>query len=113
METKHPALYSGVIPFETLAKEYHNEHRRIHKAPELQLDHELSLQAARFAQEIVEKGLKHSTAQERPNQGENIALGCRAYGKGMSAFEAVKEWFVFTCFVLLNKYWCVHCAINE
>lgn len=76
-----------------MALVYHNQHRLIHKVPKLSLDHEMSQQAASYAKEIIQSGvIRHSPAETRKNQAENIAIGCRMSPKGMSAFEAVHDW---------------------
>lgn len=80
--------------FERMALVYHNQHRLLHRTPKLSLDHNLSQQAALYAKEIIESGLvRHSLSRTRKNQGENIAIGCRLSPKGISAFEAVHDWY--------------------
>ena len=88
------SFYSAAITnFERRALEYHNEHRLMHGASKLLLDHEMSKQAALYAKEIIRTGLlRHAPAKTRTNQGENIAIGCRLSPKGITAFEAVHDW---------------------
>ncbi|KAJ7374906.1 hypothetical protein OS493_005264 [Desmophyllum pertusum] len=84
--------------FEAQGILYTNLHRHVHNTPGLQLDHQLSLQAARYAQKVAENlVIKHSPIQSRPGQGENIFLRCKAFSQGVSAFEAVKEWYSTVC----------------
>ena len=74
---------------------YHNLHRRVHNTPKLELDHQLSLEAARYAKQIAQNlVIKHATIESRPGQAENIFLRCKAFSQGASAFEAEKEWLV-------------------
>ncbi|CAH3129890.1 unnamed protein product, partial [Porites lobata] len=81
-----------VTPFEVQALLYHNLHRGLHDSPLLQLDHQLSLEAAEYAKKIANKWIiKHSPIESRPGQSENIFLRCKAFTKGVSAFEAEKE----------------------
>ena len=80
-------------PFEVQGLLYHNLHRKVHDTPDLQLDHELSLDAARYAKQIAQRlVVKHSPMESRPAQAENIFLRCKAFSQGVSSFEAVKEW---------------------
>lgn len=82
-----------VTAFEAQGLLYHNLHREVRNTPDLHLDHQLSLQAARYAKEIAQHlVIKHAPIQSRPGQAENIFLRCKAFSQGASAFEAVKEW---------------------
>ncbi|XP_015766938.1 PREDICTED: uncharacterized protein LOC107345726 [Acropora digitifera] len=80
---------ADIVPFEVHGLLYHNIHRKLHKADDLQLDHHLSLDASSYARRLV---VRHAPIQSRPGQGENIFLRCKAFSHGVSAFEAVKEW---------------------
>ena len=81
--------FTDIVPFEVQGLLYHNIHRKLHKADDLQLDHHLSLEASSYARRLV---VRHAPIQSRPGQGENIFLRCKAFSDGVSAFEAVKEW---------------------
>ena len=82
-----------ISPFEVQGLLYHNLHRKMHNTQDLQLDHQLSLEAARYARQIAQSlSVKHSPMPSRPGQAENIFLRCKAFSTGVSAFEAVKEW---------------------
>ena len=84
---------ADIVPFEVQGLLYHNIHRKLHKADDLQLDHQLSLDAASYARTIARRlVVRHAPIQSRPGQGENIFLRCKAFSHGVSAFEAVKEW---------------------
>ena len=84
---------TDIVPFEVQGLLYHNIHRKLHKADDLQLDHQLSLDAASYARTIARRlVVRHAPIQSRPGQGENIFLRCKAFSHGVSAFEAVKEW---------------------
>lgn len=55
------------------------------------LDTEMSAAAARYAQKIANAGtLKHASAKERNNDGENLSMGCDH--DGQKAAEATKNW---------------------
>lgn len=87
-----------ITPFEVQGLLYHNLHRKVHDTPDIRLDHELSLQAARYAQQIAQRlSVKHSPISSRPGQAENIFLRCKAFSTGVSAFEAVREWYSTVC----------------
>ena len=84
---------ADITPFEVQGLLYHNLHRGVHNTADLQLDHDLSLEAARYARTMGQRlVVRHSPLESRPGQGENIFLRCKAFSKGVSAFEAVKEW---------------------
>lgn len=84
---------TDIVPFEVQGLLYHNMHRKLHKAGDLQLDHQLSLDAARYARKIAQRlVVRHAPIQSRPGQEENLFLRCKAFSHGVSAFEAVKEW---------------------
>ena len=78
---------ADIVPFEVQGLLYHNIHRKLHKADDLQLD--ASSYARTIARRLV---VRHAPIQSRPGQGENIFLRCKAFSHGVSAFEAVKEW---------------------
>lgn len=87
-----------ITPFEVQGLLYHNLHRGVHNTADLQLDHDLSLEAARYARTMGQRlVVRHSPLESRPGQGENIFLRCKAFSKGVSAFEAVKEWYSTVC----------------
>lgn len=55
------------------------------------LDNDMSAAAARYAQKIANAGtLKHASAKERNNDGENLSMGCDH--DGQKAAEATKNW---------------------
>ena len=71
----------------------HNKLRSIHLAPPLKKNRTLSLQAKAMAIELAaEANLRHSDKASRPDQGENLAMGCTSAGPGITAKDAVKEW---------------------
>ncbi|KAK2559582.1 hypothetical protein P5673_017653, partial [Acropora cervicornis] len=83
-----------IVPFEVHGLLYHNIHRKLHKADDLQLDHQLSLDASSYARTIARPlVVRHAPIQSRPGQGENMFLRCKAFSHGVWAFEAVKEPF--------------------
>lgn len=97
-EIKMEPSTPDTTPFEIQGLLYHNLHRDVHNTPELQLDHQLSLEAARYAKTIAQRlVVRHAPIQSRPGQAENIFLRCKAFSQGVSAFEAVKEWYSTVC----------------
>lgn len=76
-----------------MALEHHNTHRKLHQVHDLVLDHELSKKAAIYAKKVAhDMKIAHAKPKDRPNQSENIAVGCKASGPGLTEFEAVKYW---------------------
>ena len=74
--------------------EAHNKYRRIHDAPAMRLNDDMSQQATAYAGRLARMGkLKHSSSRERPGQGENLAMSC-GYG-GLSGQRATEMWWVF------------------
>ncbi|XP_015766986.1 PREDICTED: uncharacterized protein LOC107345759 [Acropora digitifera] len=92
-EVKMEPDSKDIVPFEVQGLLYHNIHRNLHKADDLQLDHQLSLDASSYARTIARRlVVRHAPIQSRPGRGENIFLSCKAFSHGVLAFEAVKEW---------------------
>ena len=80
--------------FEQEALSIHNRYRAIHNAPALTLNCEMSKKAAAYAQKLADLDtLVQSSYFERPEQGENIALGCYE-DREDTAEEAIKGWYV-------------------
>lgn len=79
--------------FEKEALDIHNRYRVMHNAPPMTLNCEMSWDAAAFAQKLadMDSGLIHSSYDERPDQGENLAFGCTE-NRELTAEEAVKMW---------------------
>jgi len=77
----------------------HNEFRAVHEAPPMKLDRQMCDEAKAYAEVIAQMGrLKHSTREERDEQGENLSMGCST--NGAQAMEtAVENWQEF----LINK----------
>ena len=74
--------------------EAHNKYRRIHDAPAMRLNDDMSQQATAYAGRLARMGkLKHSSSRERLGQGENLAMSC-GYG-GLSGQRATEMWWVF------------------
>ncbi|XP_015766973.1 PREDICTED: uncharacterized protein LOC107345753 [Acropora digitifera] len=84
--------------FEKEALDIHNRYRVMHNAPPMTLNCEMSWDAAAFAQKLadMDSGLIHSSYDERPDQGENLAFGCTE-NRELTAEEAVKMWFDEVC----------------
>ena len=80
--------------FEQDALEAHNNFRRVHNAPDMKLNRQLSDQAKVYAQKIANAGaLKHSKDAERGSDvGENLAMGCKTSGIPLTGKEAVTNW---------------------
>ena len=72
----------------------HNKYRRIHNAPAMRLNYDMSQQATAYAVRLASMGkLQHSSSSERPGQGENLAMSCGS--GGLSAQRAIEMWWVF------------------
>ena len=71
--------------------------RKIHEAPEMKLDEEMTKSAEEYAKKLAKMGtLQHSSRDERSNNGENLAMKCSSREEDeMSAEEATKNWSVF------------------
>ena len=77
------------------ALDAHNKFRSIHNAPPMILNREMSLDAKRFAEKLAkDSALEHSPKNTRPNEGENLAMGCATDEPPITASAAVKKWFV-------------------
>ncbi|XP_031564747.1 ectin-like [Actinia tenebrosa] len=88
-----------ILWFEKEALTHHNSHRHLHQVDGLTLDHDLSRQAAQFARSLADSmKIEHSNVIQRLNQHENIAVGCRVAGPGLTALEAVKYWYQTICY---------------
>ena len=73
--------------------EEHNKLRAIHLSPPLKKNRNISLQAKALAIQLAaEANLRHSANALRPDQGENLAMGCTSSGPGITAKDAAKEW---------------------
>ena len=75
----------------------HNMFRKIHGAPDMKLDEEMTKSAEEYAKKLAKMGtLQHSSSDERSGNGENLAMKCSSLkGDEMSAEEATKNWSVF------------------
>ena len=81
-------------PFEQEALSIHNRYRTMHRAPALTLSCDMSKNAADYARTLADMDtLVQSGYTERPNQGENLSLGCHGSGE-QTAEEAIKTWYV-------------------
>lgn len=70
----------------------HNRYRAIHNAPAMTLNCEMSKNAAAYAQKLADLDtLMESSYTERPEQGENLSLGCYE-NREQTAEEAIKMW---------------------
>ena len=77
--------------------EEHNKLRSIHLSPPLVKNRNMSLQAKALAIQLAaEANLRHSDKTSRPDQGENLAMGCTSSGPGITAKDAAKEWLGLT-----------------
>lgn len=80
-------------PFEQEALSIHNRYRTMHRAPALTLSCDMSKNAADYARTLADMDtLVQSGYTERPNQGENLSLGCHGSGE-QTAEEAIKTWY--------------------
>ncbi|XP_074617032.1 uncharacterized protein LOC141876372 [Acropora palmata] len=76
----------------------HNKLREIHLSPPLIRNRNMSLQAKALAIQLAaEANLRHSDKASRPDQGENLAMGCTSSGPGITAKDAAKEWYDEVC----------------
>lgn len=80
--------------FEKEALHTHNRYRAIHNAPAMTLNCEMNQNAAAYAQKLADMdSLVQSSYNERPEQGENLSLGCYV-NREQTAEEVVKTWYV-------------------
>ena len=72
----------------------HNEFRSMHFSLPIQKSLTMSRSAKEFARRLAaKKDLAESSANDRPDEGENVALGCtRGSEEAITAAEAVKKW---------------------
>ena len=75
----------------------HNKFRKVHGAPDMKLDEEMTKSAEKYAKKLADMGtLQHSSSSERSGNGENLAMKCSSREEDkMSAEEATKNWSVF------------------
>ena len=94
-DVKFKINYLGSYEGEGLAA--HNKYRKIHNAKPMRLDRSLTQQARAYAQRLARTGtFQHSSSNERPGQGENLAMACGS--GGLSARRAVEMWWVALCY---------------
>ena len=91
------SLYLDPSQLQQSALMSHNKLRRIHHAPALELSKELSLQAQKYAEQLVHKHngvLVDSPFESRVGQGENLAINCDPKNIEMTGEEATYKWQV-------------------
>ena len=77
------------IGFTDQGVEAHNKLRKIHAAPPLKADYEMSKEAEEWAKKLAEQdNLEHSTGK----YGENLAMACKPENEEVTAPEATKMW---------------------
>ncbi|PFX24962.1 Golgi-associated plant pathogenesis-related protein 1 [Stylophora pistillata] len=90
-------------PFEQEALRIHNRYRTMHGAPALILNCDMSKNATNYARTLADMdALVQSGDTERPNQGENLSLGCHGT-REQTAEEAIKTWFDEVCQYTFGK----------
>ena len=99
---------TDIVPFEVQGLLYHNIHRKLHNADDLQLDYHLSLDAASYARTIARRlVVRHAPIQSRPGQGENIFLrlqSLQSWSVGLWSRErVVSGTFCFLAWCLLPE----------
>ncbi len=72
----------------------HNVFRKIHEAPDMKMNSEMSKSAEEYAKKLAASGsFQHSNRDERKGDGENLAMKCSSKkGADMTAEEATKNW---------------------
>ncbi|XP_068677794.1 uncharacterized protein [Montipora capricornis] len=77
----------------------HNEFRSVHFSPPIQKNLTMSQSAKKFARRLAaKKELFHSSSNDRPGEGENLAMGCTTgNGEAITAAEAVMKWYEEAC----------------
>ncbi len=72
----------------------HNIFRKIHEAPDMKMNSEMSKSAEEYAKKLAASGsFQHSNRDERKGDGENLAMKCSSKkGADMTAEEATKNW---------------------
>ncbi|XP_028410143.1 uncharacterized protein LOC114532760 [Dendronephthya gigantea] len=93
-------LWKDIISQDSFQREalaQHNNYRKLHDAPELRLNKEMSEQAADYARILTLTGsVDHSKQTERPNQGENIFMEC-SKTNSPSPNDAARKWYDEVC----------------
>ena len=86
-------LLSGAFSAEEIeGLDAHNTFRAVHDSPPMTLNREMSDAAEAYAKQIANSGmLRHSSKDERPDQGENLSMGCST-NKAQTMTEAVTNW---------------------
>ena len=75
VEEAAEAVAGEIDEFNQIQLDAHNEHRANHGAPAVVWCADLAKQAQEWAEKMVADGdMKHSGADERPGQGENLAM---------------------------------------
>ena len=88
---------SGGGDFAQNALKAHNKFRKVHGAPEMKLDEEMTKRAEEYAKKLARMGrLQHSSSSERSGNGENLFMACSSdKSKKVTGEEATKNWSVF------------------
>lgn len=69
----------------------HNEYRRIHNAPQMQLNQQLNADAQRYAEKLARASLFEHDINNK-EQGENLGLQCAPGSDGDLVKKVVDAW---------------------
>ncbi len=84
----------GTDEYANTGTKAHNIFRKIHEAPDMKMNSEMSKSAEEYAKKLAASGsFQHSNRDERKGDGENLAMKCSSKkGADMTAEEATKNW---------------------
>ena len=78
--------------FQQFHLDAHNKYRKVHNAPSMTLNSQMSKEAEEYAKKLAKMGgIKHSPKEERNGHGENLAMSCSENGDLKDDF-ATKNW---------------------
>ena len=81
--------------FEDEALTAHNIFRKLHSAPLMTLDPQMSRDAQSYAQKLADLNiLSHASRKERNGDGENLAMACSSDMKSYAGHDPVVRWLV-------------------
>ena len=78
--------------FQQFHLDAHNKYRKVHSAPSMTLNSQMSKEAEEYAKKLAKMGdIEHSTKEERNGHGENLAMTCGSEDDLKDDF-ATKNW---------------------
>ena len=87
-------MYAELSENEQKVLDAHNKYRKIHNAPAMKINTEMSAEAAEWAEHLASTGtFEHSRSDraDRNSDGENLYYSCSSYDPDPVG-DGVKEW---------------------